>query len=77
MYHCPFCENFTYDWNDTDSLETKETTIRLLNDHIRLVHPDEDKPTPLTVSPVNDDIIKDAPLPVEASEPPTVSEVII
>lgn len=34
-------------------------------------------PTPLTVSPVNDDIIKDVPLPVEASEPPTVSEVIV
>jgi hypothetical protein len=64
MYHCPFCENFTYDWNDTDSVETKQNTMKLLNDHIRLVHPDEDKPKPV-------------PLPVEVSEPPMVSEVIV
>ena len=76
MYHCPFCENFTYDWNDTDSLKTKENTIKLLNEHINLVHPDELKPVSSRDPADNIAYIIPVLLP-EASEPPTVSEVIV
>lgn len=40
MYRCPFCENFSYDWNDTDPIEVKDETRYNVYWHFKTVHPD-------------------------------------
>jgi pyruvate-formate lyase-activating enzyme len=40
MFSCPFCNNFTYEWNDKDTAEVKEATIKLVQDHMKENHPE-------------------------------------
>ena len=39
MYKCPFCENLTYDWEDTWDIEKKKEVMKIVSEHIG-THPE-------------------------------------
>jgi len=39
MFSCPLCSEIKYDWNDKDTVQVKEATIKLIQDHIKEKHP--------------------------------------
>jgi len=49
MFRCPLCENLSYDWHDTDSMETKLNTMKIVKEHFDLNHPE-----PISTSTVVD-----------------------
>ena len=39
MYKCPFCENLTYDWEDTWDIEKKKEVMKIVSEHVE-THPE-------------------------------------
>ncbi len=47
MYRCPFCANYSYDWNKNDSVANKEKIIDDIREHFKSNHPEELKTKPV------------------------------
>ena len=76
MYRCPFCENYSYDWNRKDSRANKDKLKDDINNHLIINHPEEMKP--VSSRDPADNIAYIIPvLPPKGLELPTESEVIV
>ena len=40
MFNCPYCENLTYEWNDSDDLKIKVETMKKVRNHFETYHPE-------------------------------------